>query len=89
MPRLSICLNRADPDQNFENENLDICQQCWPSIGMEAFEIQEQVGPRVTVEQVQVDIQNATMSCGAEHPSYDGEGYKCALCGDELTEEDD
>lgn len=87
--RLSICLNRNDHNQNFENENLDICKDCWPSIAMEAFEIQEAVGSKVTVEQVQVDIQDAIIACGASHPPYDGEGYKCALCGDELTQEDD
>jgi hypothetical protein len=85
MPRLSVCLNRDDPKQNFENENIDICKKCWPHIELE--DIREEVpGKDVTDEQIQTDIDQA--DDGSDHPPYSDCDYDCAVCGVPLTDED-
>lgn len=94
MPRISVCLNRpAEPLEpnswSAENENIDYCKRCWPTIEIE--DLQRALGKNhgVSDELLEHDLKQCTDLDGCDHPPYDDCDYTCVKCGAKLTEEDD
>lgn len=93
MPRISYVANWADAlhplnafdgklpdlDSSFypENENIDLCEQCFESLQPD-FD-------GLIPEEVPLEFRDLD-ECA--HPPYGGEDYRCAECGIELLDED-
>lgn len=62
-----------------DNDALDFCRMCYPKTEFVAQAVFANRGDGP-------DGRGNCFGYDAEHPDYDGEGYHCAACGDELTE---
>jgi hypothetical protein len=82
MPRISYCLNWFDqnfPNFSGENENIDLCQRCWPNrldFVPDEFKTLDATRAEAVEE-------------GADHPSYEDTTYDCENCGCTLKARDD
>ena len=84
MPRLSICRNPDDPNQDYENISADVCQGCWPP---PAEELQD-VLPPMSLDIIERALRVEDTEVGCEHPPYSDDVYVCCICGERLTDED-
>lgn len=66
------------------NDPLDFCQDCYPTTEVNAF---SKYGD-VTKTGVGPDDRGNCFGYDAEHPEYDGTGYKCYRCHAVLTNDD-